>query len=99
MVAFEILVVVVCVASAVIAAVTFVRATRLYDKIGTLGTLGMSHDDEQAAPTRQVVREEVRQMADAISALRAEKGGLPLPVDLLRELEAGAGGRTVGDRG
>jgi hypothetical protein len=84
MVAFEIVVVVVvvvvvvCVASAVIAAVAFARATRLYDKIGGLGTLGMSHDDEQTASTREIVREEVRQMVDAISALRAEKGESPL---------------------
>jgi hypothetical protein len=90
MVAFEIVVVVVCVASAVIAAVTFVRAVRLYDKIGALGTLGMSHDEEQTAPTRAIVREEMRQMADAISALRAEEGEWEssLPPDLLRELAA-----------
>jgi HAMP domain-containing protein len=81
MVAFEIVVVVVCVASAVIAAVTFARAARLYDKIGALGTLGMSHDAEQTAATRAIVREEVRQMADAISALRAEKGESSLPPD------------------
>jgi hypothetical protein len=99
MVAFEIVVVVVCVVSAVMAAVTFARATRLYDKIGALGTLGMSHDDEQAAGTREIVREEVRQMVDAISALRAKKGESPLPPDLLRELEAGAGRRAAGDRG
>jgi hypothetical protein len=99
MVAFEIVVVVVCVASAVIAAVTFVRATRLYDKIGALGTLGMSHDDEHSAPRREIVREEVRQMVDAISALRAEKGESPLPPDLLHELEAGAGRRAAHDRG
>lgn len=99
MVAFEIVVVVVCVASAAIAAVTFARATRLYDKIGALGTLGMSHDDEQAAGTREIVREEVRQMVDAISTPRAEKGESPLPPDLLRELEVGAGRRAGGDRG
>jgi hypothetical protein len=78
MVAFEIVVVVVCVASAVIAAVTFARAI----KLGALGTLGMSHDDEQTAPTREIVREEVRQMVDAISALGAVKGESSLPSDL-----------------
>jgi hypothetical protein len=98
MVAFEIVVVVVCVVSAVMAAVTFARATRLYDKIGALGTLGMSHDDEQAAGTREIVREEVRQMVDAISALRAKKGESPLPPDLLRELEAGGGRGAAGAR-
>ena len=49
-------------------------AIRLYDKIGALGSLGMSHEDEQAADTREIVREEVRQVVAAISALRAEKG-------------------------
>jgi hypothetical protein len=38
-------------------------------------------------------------MVDAISALRAKKGESPLPPDLLRELEAGAGRRAAGDRG
>jgi hypothetical protein len=99
MVAFEIVVMVVCVASAVIATATFVRATRRYVKIGELGTLGMSHDDEQTAATREIVREEVRQMVDAISALRAEKGESPPPPDLLHGLEAGAGRRAAGDRG
>ena len=96
MVAFEIVVVVVCIASAVMAAVTFARATRLYDKIGALGTLGMTDDDEQTVPTREIVREEMREMVDAISTLRAEKGESPLPPDLLRELEAGAG-RSAAD--
>jgi hypothetical protein len=59
----------------------------------------MTHDDEQAADTREIVREEVRQLVAAISALRAEKGESSLPPDLLRELEAGAGRRAAGDRG
>jgi hypothetical protein len=99
MVAFEIVVIVVCVTSAVIAAVMFVRATRLYDKIGALGTLGMSHDDEQGAVAREIVRDEVRQMVDAVSALREEKGEPPLPSGLLRELEASATSRETRDHG
>jgi hypothetical protein len=99
MVAFEIVIAVVCATSAVLAAVMFVRATRLYDKIGALGTLGMSHDNEQAVATREIVREEVRQMVDAISALREERGKPPLPPDLLRELDASAASREPRDRG
>jgi hypothetical protein len=98
MVAFEIVVVVVCVASAVIAAVTFVGAIRLYDKIGGLGTLGISHDDEQMAPTREIVREEVRQMVDAISALRAGKGESPMPSDLPRARGGRRGRREARSR-
>lgn len=92
MVAFEIVVVVVCVTSAVIVAVMFARATRLYDKIGALGTLGMSHDDEPAAGTREIVREEVRQMVDAISALRAERGNRPFRRTYCANLRRGPGG-------
>jgi hypothetical protein len=35
---------------------------RVYDKIGQLGTFAMTHDEEPSAVTRELVREEVRQM-------------------------------------
>ena len=74
MVVFEIVAVVVCVVSAVIAGVFFVRGVKLYDEIGRRGTLAMIHDEEPSAATRQLVREEVRQMLDALSQAREERG-------------------------
>lgn len=46
MVAFEIVVIVVCVVSAVVSIVAFARASRLYDRIGKLGVFSLVHDDE-----------------------------------------------------
>lgn len=78
MVAFGIVVVVVCVVSGVLAAAAFVKVGRLYGEIGQRGTLSMTHDDESRGPTREVVREEVREMLEAISAARRARGEPPL---------------------
>jgi hypothetical protein len=74
MLVFEIVTVVVCVVSAVIAAVSFVRGLKLYDKIGQLGTFAMTHDEEPSAATRELVSEEVRQMLDALSEAHDRPG-------------------------
>ena len=86
MVGFEIGMTVVCVVSAVIAAVLFVRGRKLYDEIGRLGTLAMTHDEEPSAATREQIREEVRQMLDALSQAREARGerlSAAEPLDLL----------------
>jgi hypothetical protein len=87
---FEIVTVVVCVVSAVIAAVLFVRGLKLYDKIGQLGTVAMAHDEEPSAATRELVREEVRQMVDALSQAREARGERSSAAELLDLLETSA---------
>jgi hypothetical protein len=99
MVVFESVVVVVCVASAVVAAVSFARALKLYDKIGQLGTFAMSHDEEPSASTPELVREEVRQMLDGLAAVREERcqrSPASEPVDLL---DTSAASRSLSERG
>lgn len=83
MLVFEIVTVVVCVASAVVAAVSFARGLKLYDKIGQLGTFAMTHDEEPSAATKELVREEVRQMLDALSQAREARGERPPAADPL----------------
>jgi hypothetical protein len=90
MLVFEIVTVVVCVVSAVIAAVSFVRGLRLYDKIGQLGTFAMTHDEEPSAATQELVREEVRQMLDALSRAREARGERSSAAELLDLLETSA---------
>lgn len=74
MVAFETVVIVVCVVSAVIATVAFVGARRLYDRIGRLGPLSMTSDDELDDRAQALVRQEVNETLSAISALREARG-------------------------
>jgi hypothetical protein len=95
MVAFEIVTVVVCVVSAVIATVSFARALKLYDKIGQLGTLAMNHDDEPSDATRELVREEVRQMLDAPSQAREARGERSSAAELLDLPETSAAIRST----
>jgi hypothetical protein len=54
MLAFEIVTIVVCAVSAVVATVAFFQALKLYDRIGQLGTLAISHDDESSAASGSV---------------------------------------------
>lgn len=74
MVAFEIVVIVVCVVSAVIATVAFVGARRLYDQVGGSGPLSMAPDDELGDRARAQIRQEVNETLSAISALREARG-------------------------
>src|ERR1700694_990047 len=86
MLVFEIVTVVVCVVSAGVAAVSFVRGLKLYDKIGQLGAFAMTHDEEPSAATRELVREEVQQMLAALSQARearGERSSAAEPPDLL----------------
>lgn len=99
MVVFEIVTVVVCVVSAVIAAVSFVRGLKLYDKIGRLGTVAMTHDEEPSAATRELVREEVRQMLDALSQAREARGERSSAAELLDLLETSAAIHSTSRRG
>jgi hypothetical protein len=99
MLVFEIVTVVVCVVSAVIAAVSFVRGLKLYDKIGQLGTFAMTHDEEPSAATRELVREEVRQMLDALSQARKARGERSSAAELLDLLETSAAIRSTSRRG
>jgi hypothetical protein len=89
MVVFELVVVAVCVVSAVIATLTFARASRLYDQIGRLGTYSMSIEQEPSTPTREQVRDEVHQTLQAIAEARKARGE-PSPdlSELIQELEA-----------
>jgi hypothetical protein len=57
--AFGIVVIVVSVASAVVAVVLFMRASRIYEQIGRGGTMGLDLSDEEWR--RSVIQEEVRQ--------------------------------------
>ncbi len=99
MVVFEIVLVAVCVVSAVIATVTFARASRLYDQIGRLGTYSMSIEQEPSTPTRELVRDEVHQMLQAIAAGRKARGEPPLdPSELMQELRGDAARRSVAER-
>ena len=85
MVVFEIVVVVVCVVSAVIAAVAFLRAARLYDQIGWLGTFSMSTEEEPGNPTRELGTR--RRAPDAIVEARKARGEPPPdPYELIGEL-------------
>jgi hypothetical protein len=95
MVVFEIVTVVVCVVSAVIATVSFARALKLYDKIGQLGTLAMNHDDEPSAATQELVRDEVRQMVAALSKAHDKPGDRSPASELVDLLERSA---AIGSR-
>jgi hypothetical protein len=77
MVVFEIVLVAVCVVSVVIAAVTFARASRRYDRIGRLGTYSMSIEEKPSTPTEEQVRDEVHQMLQAIAEARKARGEPP----------------------
>jgi hypothetical protein len=98
MVVFEIVLVAVCVVSAVIATLTFARASRLYDQIGRLGTYSMSTDEEPRT-SRELVRDEVHQMVQAIAAAREARGEPPpdLP-ELIQELGGNAAHRSVAEQ-
>ena len=99
MVVFETVLVAVCVVSAVIATVAFARASRLYDQIGRLGTYSMSTDEEPSTPTRELVRDEVHQMLQAIAEARKARGEPPPdPSELIQELRGNAAPRSVAER-
>jgi hypothetical protein len=78
--------IVVCVGSGVIASVLFVRGLKLYDEIGRLGSLAMTHDEEPNAATR----EQVREMLDALSQARETRGERLSAAELLDLLDTSA---------
>ena len=78
--------IVVCVGSGVIASVLFVRGLKLYDEIGRLGSLAMTHDEEPNAATR----EQVREMLDALSQARETPGERLSAAELLDLLDTSA---------
>ena len=98
MVVFEIVLVALCVVSVVIAAITFARASKLYDQIGRLGTYSMSIEEEPSTP-RELVRDEVHQMLQAIAETRKARGEPPpdLP-ELIQELGGNAAHRSVAEQ-
>jgi hypothetical protein len=57
-----------------LAVASFLRSRELYDRIGRLGNLSMSHEEEPSASTRQLVPEEVRQMLSALARAREARG-------------------------
>ena len=96
---FEVVLVVVCVASAVIATLTFARASRLYDRIGRLGTYSMRIEETPSTPTREQVRDEVHQMLQAIAETRKARGEPPPdPPELIQELGGNAAHRSVAEQ-
>jgi hypothetical protein len=60
------------VVSAGVSAAAF-RIRSLYDQIGRVETLSIVHDDEEDEPTREMVRQEVREMLAAISAAQEKR--------------------------
>jgi hypothetical protein len=62
--AFGTVVVVVCVAAAVVSVVMFVRVGRLYQQIGRLGQFSLADGDDVGDRAREAIRAEVeRQLA------------------------------------
>jgi hypothetical protein len=99
MVVFEIVLVAVCVVSAVIATLTFARASRLYDQIGRLGTYSMSIEEARSTPTREQIRDEVHQMLQAIAQARKARGEPPPDLsELIQELRGNAAPRSAAER-
>jgi hypothetical protein len=99
MLVFEVVLVAVCVVSAVIATLTFARASRLYDRIGRLGTYSMSIEETPSTPTREQVREEVDEMLQAIADARKARGEPPPDLsDVIQELRGNDAPRSVGER-
>jgi len=98
MVVFEVVLVAVCVVSAVLATLMFARASKLYDRIGRLGTYPMSIEEEPSTP-RELVRDEVHQMLQAIAEARKARGEPPrdLP-ELIQELGGNAAHRSVAEQ-
>jgi hypothetical protein len=97
MVVFEIVLVAVCVVSAVIATLTFARASRLYDQIGRLGSYSMSIKEEPSSPTREQERDEVHQMLQAVAEARKARGEPPPDLsELIQELAGNAAPRSCG---
>jgi len=62
--AFGTVVIVVCVAAAVVSVAVFVRVGRLYQQIGRLGRFSLADGDDVGDPAREAIRAEVeRQLA------------------------------------
>jgi hypothetical protein len=70
MVTFEIVVVVVCVVSALVATAMFLRVSKLYDQIGRLGGHSLDHAGELGD---ELVPQDVDEMQRAISAARRRR--------------------------
>jgi hypothetical protein len=64
--AFEIVLVVVCVVSTLIAGAAWLRVGQLYDQIGRTGQLSFEHEGGLSAEMLDAVRNEVREMLSVI---------------------------------
>jgi hypothetical protein len=97
-VVFEVVLVAVCVVSAVIATLTFARASKVYEQIGRLGSFSMSIGKEASAP-RELVRDEVHQMLQAVAEARKARGEPPPDLsELIQELRGNAAPRSLAER-
>jgi hypothetical protein len=75
---FEIVVIVVAVASAVIAIVFAAKAGSAYKRVGRLGDFWLDTDkDGDSTSARDLVREDIEQMLAAIEAGRRARGDRP----------------------
>jgi hypothetical protein len=72
--AFEVVVLVVCVGSLIVSFGAFVRAGKLYDRIGQFGSQSMTSEGRLSGDTQELIREEVRQTVAAIDAARQRRG-------------------------
>jgi hypothetical protein len=99
MVVFEIVLVAVCVVSAVIATLMFARTSRLYDRIGRLGSYSMSIEETPSTTTREQVRDELDEMLQALAEARKARGEPPPDLsDLIHGLRGNAAPRSVAEQ-
>jgi hypothetical protein len=59
--AFGVVVIVVSVSAAIVAALSYVGANRLYQQIGRAGDLWVDEDGDEEKTRREIIREEVRE--------------------------------------
>jgi hypothetical protein len=69
---FGIVVITISVVAAVVAALSYVGASRLYRQIGRAGGLLPDEDDDEGMTRREIIREEVRRALDG-GTPRAER--------------------------
>jgi hypothetical protein len=96
---FDVVIVVVCVAAAVIAVVTLAQVSRLYDRIGRSGGFWLSHDGPPSARSPEAAGEQddedVRQLLEAISAARRRRGEPALGPEFVEQVRREALGRPA----
>jgi hypothetical protein len=78
---FGVVVIVVSVAAAVVAALSYVRANRLFQQIGRMGALWIDERDRMSFEDYEAIEEEMRQTLEAISAEREARGEAPLDIN------------------